>query len=105
MKVVPDGGLLADEVCPQFRLLHRLLQNLRVNALIVTCGAHQIEKREDGVEWIPHNDNALISDELDSTDTLRVMSLHDPYQVVYLAFSLETHLLQLSVKLSFEVTV
>ena len=60
--------------------------------------AHHIEKREDAIEGVPDDDDALVGKEGDSADTLRVVSLDHPDSVVETAFTRETHRLELHVE-------
>ena len=98
VEVAPHGGLLSHKLGENFALLRSLNDNLLAEALVVTCGANHVEKRENGVERIPDDDDALVDGYLSMTNTLWVVRLNHPNAVICLTFSVKAHLLQLSIQ-------
>ena len=82
MEVIPDWRLLLDKLIEQSCLFDRMLNDLRLEALIMTDRSHHVEEREDAIEGIPHDHYALIRWKRNAANAFRVVRLYDPDCVI-----------------------
>ena len=104
MKIVPYTGLLIDKVRPQ-TFLSQFFDNSWTEALIMTCHSDHVQERKNCIQRVSNNDDAFVSMETNSADSLRIVSLDNPDGVIKSALSIKSHLLQLKIQRAPEITI
>lgn len=69
------------------------------------AGRYHVEKARHAVQWIPHDQNALLTVKHGMTNPLRKVRLNNQHTLIKYGLPLETHFKKLFIKVSFAVAI